>query len=46
MHRLYVLAVMLSLGAFSYGQYQGVSLFDSGEGVQKDRASTLSSRHK
>ncbi len=46
MHRLYVLAVMLSLGAFSYGQYNGVSLFDSEEGVQQGRTSSLSSRHK
>jgi hypothetical protein len=46
MHRLYVLAAMLSLGVFSYGQYQGISLFDSEEGVQKSRASSLSSRHK
>lgn len=46
MHRLYVIAAMLSLGAFSYGQYQGWSPFDSDEGVQKGRSSSLSSRHK
>jgi hypothetical protein len=46
MHRLYILTALLSLGAFTYGQYQGVSLFDSEEGVQKGRASSLSSRHK
>ncbi len=46
MHRLYILTALLSLGAFTYGQYQGVSLFDSEEGVQKGRTSSLSSRHK
>jgi len=46
MHRIYVLAAMLSLGTFSWSQYQGLSLFDSDEGVQKGRASSLSSRHK
>ena len=46
MHRIYVIAAMLSLGAFSYGQSQGWSLFDSDEGVEKGRASSLSSRHK
>jgi hypothetical protein len=46
MHRLYVLTIMLSLGAFAYGQYNGMSLFDSEEGVQLGRTSSLSSRHK
>jgi hypothetical protein len=46
MHRIYVIAAMLSLGLFSYAQNQGWSLFDSDEGVEKGRASSLSSRHK
>jgi hypothetical protein len=46
MHRAYVVAALLSLGAFSYGQHQGISLFDSDEGVQRGRSSPMTSRHK
>jgi hypothetical protein len=46
MHRLYAIAAMLSLAAFSYGQQQGWSPLDSDAGVQKGRSSSLSSRQK
>jgi hypothetical protein len=46
MHRIYAFIALVSLGAFSYGQYQGWSPFDSSEGVEKGRSSSLSSRHK